>query len=107
MRSKEEAHDYRYFPDPDLPALLVNVAWQQEIRAALPELPQARRARMVSEYGITEYEAHVLTSTRALADLFESAARAAKNPKRVANLLQSELLGRLKARNLEIDQSPI
>ncbi len=107
MRSKEEAHDYRYFPDPDLPALLVNAAWQQEIRAALPDLPQARRARMVSEYGITEYDAHVLTSTRALADQFESAARAAKNPKRVANLLQSELLGRLKARNLEIDQSPI
>src|SRR6185312_11679017 len=107
MRSKEEAHDYRYFPDPDLPALLVNAAWQQEIRAALPDLPQARRARMVSEYGITEYDAHVLTSTRALADQFESAARAAKNPKRVANLLQSELLGRLKARNFEIDQSPI
>ena len=107
MRSKEEAHDYRYFPDPDLPALLVNATWQQEIRAALPELPQARRARLVSEYGITEYDAEVLTSTRALADQFESAARAAKNPKRVANLLQSELLGRLKARNFEIDQSPI
>lgn len=107
MRSKEEAHDYRYFPDPDLPPLLVNAAWQQEIRAALPELPQARRARMVSEYGVTEYDAQVLTSTRALADQFESAARAAKNPKRVANLLQSELLGRLKARNLDTEQSPI
>jgi aspartyl-tRNA(Asn)/glutamyl-tRNA(Gln) amidotransferase subunit B len=107
MRSKEEAHDYRYFPDPDLPPLLVNAAWQQKIRAALPELPEARRARMVSEYGITEYDAQVLTSTRALADQFESAARAAKNPKRVANLLQSELLGRLKARNLEVEQSPI
>src|SRR5262249_49432961 len=107
MRSKEEAHDYRYFPEPDLPPLVINAAWQQEIRSKLPELPEARRGRMVSDYGITEYDAEVLTSSKMLADQFESAARAAKNPKRVANLVQEELMGRLKAKGLEIEQSPI
>ncbi|HXZ28406.1 MAG TPA: Asp-tRNA(Asn)/Glu-tRNA(Gln) amidotransferase GatCAB subunit B, partial [Terriglobales bacterium] len=71
------------------------------------ELPDARRRRLVAEYGITEYDAGVLTTSRALAEQFEQAARAARNPKRVANLVQSELLGRLKARSLEIAQSPI
>ena len=107
MRSKEHAHDYRYFPEPDLLPLVVDEKWQREIRRQLPELPEARRARMVSEYGITEYDAGVLTASRALADQFEEAARAAKNPKRVANLVQSELMGRLKAKGLEIEQSPI
>jgi aspartyl-tRNA(Asn)/glutamyl-tRNA(Gln) amidotransferase subunit B len=107
MRSKEEAHDYRYFPEPDLLPLVVDSKWQQEIRASLPELPEARRQRMVTEYGITPYDAGVLTATRALADQFEQAARSAKNPKRVANLLQGEIMGRLKARGLEIEQSPI
>jgi aspartyl-tRNA(Asn)/glutamyl-tRNA(Gln) amidotransferase subunit B len=107
MRSKEHAHDYRYFPEPDLLPLVVDESWQAQIRNQLPELPEARRARMVSEYGITEYDAGVLTATRALADQFEEAARAARNPKRVANLVQSELMGRLKARGLEIEQSPI
>ena len=107
MRSKEHAHDYRYFPEPDLLPLIVDERWQSEIRRQLPELPEARRARMVSEYGITEYDAGVLTASRTLADQFEEAARAAKNPKRVANLVQSELMGRLKAKGLEIEQSPI
>ena len=107
MRSKEEAHDYRYFPEPDLLPLVVNAKWQEEIRASLPELPEARRARMIAEYGITTYDAGVLTGTRSLADQFEEAARSAKNPKRVANLVQSELMGRLKVRQLEIEQSPI
>jgi len=107
MRSKEQAHDYRYFPEPDLPPLRVGAAWQAEIRKQLPELPDARRRRLVAEYGITEYDAGVLTTSRALAEQFEQAARAARNPKRVANLVQSELLGRLKARSLEIAQSPI
>ena len=75
--------------------------------AKLPELPEARRARMVTQYGITEYDATTLTSSRTLADQFEQAAAAAKNPKRVANLVQSELLGRLKAKGLEIERSPI
>jgi aspartyl-tRNA(Asn)/glutamyl-tRNA(Gln) amidotransferase subunit B len=107
MRSKEQAHDYRYFPEPDLLPLVVDEKWQGEIRSQLPELPQARRNRMIGDYGITEYDAHVLTATKSFADQFEAAAKAAKNPKRVANLVQGELMGRLKARGLEIEQSPI
>jgi aspartyl-tRNA(Asn)/glutamyl-tRNA(Gln) amidotransferase subunit B len=107
MRSKEQAHDYRYFPEPDLLPLVVDEKWQSAIRASLPELPEARRERMMKEYGITAGDAHTLTMTQALADQFESAARKAKNPKRVANLVQSELLGRLKALGLELEQSPI
>jgi len=107
MRSKEEAHDYRYFPEPDLLPLVVNDNWQAEIRRMLPELPEARRQRLVAEYGITEYDAQVLTATKSLAEQFEAAAKAARNPKRVANLVQSELMGRLKARGLEVEASPI
>ncbi len=107
MRSKEQAHDYRYFPEPDLLPLVVDEKWQREIRRMLPELPEERRLRMVAEYGITEQDAAVLTASKSLADQFESAARAAKNPKRVANLVQSELMGRLKAKGLGIEQSPI
>ncbi len=107
MRSKEEAHDYRYFPEPDLLPLVVSPTWQEEIRSSLSEMPEARRERMVSQYGITAYDASVLTASRTLADQFEEAARSAKNPKRVANLVQSEIMGRLKARGLEIEQSPI
>src|SRR6266536_571081 len=107
MRSKEQAHDYRYFPEPDLLPLVVDEKWRGEIHATLPELPEARRKRMMADYGITSQDAHVLTMTRPLADQFESAAKAAKNPKRVANLVQSELMGRLKARGLDIEQSPV
>ena len=107
MRSKEQAHDYRYFPEPDLLPLVVDARQQAAIREKLPELPEARRKRMVADYGITEYDAQVLTVSKSLADQFEEAARAAKNPKRVANLVQSELMGRLKAKGLEIEQSPI
>jgi aspartyl-tRNA(Asn)/glutamyl-tRNA(Gln) amidotransferase subunit B len=107
MRSKEQAHDYRYFPEPDLLPLVVNESWKAEIARALPELPEARRTRMVRDYGITEYDAQVLTASKSLADRFESAAKAAKNPKRVANLVQGELMGRLKAKGIEIEQSPI
>src|ERR1700719_267574 len=107
MRSKEQAHDYRYFPEPDLLPLVVDEKWKAEIARAMPELPEARRARMVKDYGITEYDAHVLTSSKSLADQFEAAAKAAKNPKRVANLVQGELMGRLQANGLEIEQSPI
>jgi aspartyl-tRNA(Asn)/glutamyl-tRNA(Gln) amidotransferase subunit B len=107
MRSKEQAHDYRYFPEPDLLPLVVDEKWKAEIAKTLPELPEARRARLVKEYGITEYDAQVLTVSKALADQFEAAAKAAKNPKRVANLVQGELMGRLKAKGAEIEQSPI
>ncbi|HTS07928.1 MAG TPA: Asp-tRNA(Asn)/Glu-tRNA(Gln) amidotransferase subunit GatB [Candidatus Eisenbacteria bacterium] len=107
MRSKEQAHDYRYFPEPDLLPLVVDEKWRSEIARALPELPEARRARMMKDYGITEYDAQVLTVSKSLADQFEQAARAAKNPKRVANLVQGELMGRLKARGVSVEQSPI
>src|SRR5438128_8280066 len=107
MRSKEQAHDYRYFPEPDLLPLVVDEKWRADIRALVPELPEARRERMIADYGITEKDAQVLTSSKALADQFEEAAKSAKNPKRVANLVQSELMGRLKAKGLEIEQSPI
>jgi aspartyl-tRNA(Asn)/glutamyl-tRNA(Gln) amidotransferase subunit B len=107
MRSKEQAHDYRYFPEPDLLPLVVDEKWKGEIAKTLPELPEARRARFVKDYGITEYDAQVLTVSKSLADQFEAAAKAAKNPKRVANLVQGELMGRLKARGVEIEQSPI
>jgi aspartyl-tRNA(Asn)/glutamyl-tRNA(Gln) amidotransferase subunit B len=107
MRSKEQAHDYRYFPEPDLLPLVVDEKWRADIRALLPELPEARRKRMIADYGITEKDAQVLTSSKAFADQFEEAAKSAKNPKRVANLVQSELMGRLKSKGLEIEQSPI
>jgi aspartyl-tRNA(Asn)/glutamyl-tRNA(Gln) amidotransferase subunit B len=107
MRSKEQAHDYRYFPEPDLLPLVVDEKWKAEIRKTLPELPEARRARLVKEYLITEYDAQVLTVSKLLADQFEAAAKAAKNPKRVANLVQGELMGRLKAKGVEIESSPI
>ena len=107
MRSKEQAHDYRYFPEPDLLPLVVDEEWKAEIAGTLPELPEARRLRLTREYGITEYDAEVLTVSKALADQFEEAAKAAKNPKRVANLVQSELMGRLKTKGIEIESSPI
>ena len=91
MRSKEQAHDYRYFPEPDLPPLVVGAAWQAEILKAMPELPEARRARMIAEYEITAQDAMTLTATRAFADSFENAAKRAKSAKRVANLVQGRV----------------
>ncbi|HZM09689.1 MAG TPA: Asp-tRNA(Asn)/Glu-tRNA(Gln) amidotransferase subunit GatB [Candidatus Limnocylindrales bacterium] len=107
MRSKEQAHDYRYFPEPDLLPLVVDEACRKQIAAQLPELPEDKRKRLVEHYGITEADAATLTRTQSMADQFEEAASAAKNPKRVANLVQAELLGRLKVKGLEIEQSPI
>ena len=107
MRSKEQAHDYRYFPEPDLLPLVVDEAWRKQIAEKLPELPEAKRKRLVEQYSITEADAATLTRTQSMADQFEEAATAAKNPKRVANLVQAELLGRLKVKGLEIEQSPI
>ncbi len=107
MRSKEQAHDYRYFPEPDLPALVVGGAWKAEILKALPELPEPRRKRMIEAYGITEQDAMTFTATRAFADQFEGAARRAKSPRRVASLLTSEITMRLRAAGLEPEQSPI
>jgi aspartyl-tRNA(Asn)/glutamyl-tRNA(Gln) amidotransferase subunit B len=107
MRSKEQAHDYRYFPEPDLPPLLVSGAWRAILAARMPELPEARRKRMIAEYEISMQDAHTLTATRGFADQFETAAKQAKSPRRVANLILSELMGRLKAKGLDLEQSPI
>ncbi|HEX4758297.1 MAG TPA: Asp-tRNA(Asn)/Glu-tRNA(Gln) amidotransferase subunit GatB [Terracidiphilus sp.] len=107
MRSKEQAHDYRYFPEPDLPPLMVSADFLAEARGQLPELPEARRARMISEYDLNIQDAHTLTASREFADRFEAAAKTAKNPRRVANVLLSEVGGRLKALGLEQEQSPV
>jgi aspartyl-tRNA(Asn)/glutamyl-tRNA(Gln) amidotransferase subunit B len=107
MRSKEQAHDYRYFPEPDLPPLIVSADFLAETKRKLPELPEARRARMIAEYELASQDAFTLTAERAFADRFEAAARTARNPRRVANLLISELGGRLKALGLEQEQSPV
>ena len=92
MRSKEEAHDYRYFPEPDLPPLVVDAARIEQVRATMPELPEARRRRFVTQYAIPEYDAGVLTQSAALADYFEAAAASAGNPKGVSNWIMGELL---------------
>jgi aspartyl-tRNA(Asn)/glutamyl-tRNA(Gln) amidotransferase subunit B len=92
MRSKEYAHDYRYFPEPDLVPLALDHAWIDSIRGALPELPRARRQRFVTEYGLPAYDAGVLTQSRALAEYYEAAVRAFPQPKLVSNWVMSELL---------------
>ncbi len=97
MRSKEQAHDYRYFPEPDLPPLVVGAEWQAEIEKMMPELPEARRARMIAEYEISAQDAATLTATREFADRFEAAAKKAKSPRRVASVLLSEITMRLRA----------
>jgi aspartyl-tRNA(Asn)/glutamyl-tRNA(Gln) amidotransferase subunit B len=107
MRSKEQAHDYRYFPEPDLPPLIVGPEWQKQILSAMPELPEARRARLASEYGLSAQDAATLTTDRALGDRFELAAKSAKSPKRVASILLSEITMRLRAAEIELDQSPV
>jgi aspartyl-tRNA(Asn)/glutamyl-tRNA(Gln) amidotransferase subunit B len=107
MRSKEQAHDYRYFPEPDLPPLVLKPEFIAQKRAELPELPEARRKRMIAEYELNVKDAHTLTSSREFADRFEAAAKTAKNPRRVANILLSELPGRLNALGLQLDQSAI
>jgi aspartyl-tRNA(Asn)/glutamyl-tRNA(Gln) amidotransferase subunit B len=107
MRSKEQAHDYRYFPEPDLPPLVISAELLSETRKKLPELPEARRKRMIAEYDLTVQDAHTLTASRQFADRFEAAAKTARNPRRVANVLLSEVGGRLKALGLEQEQSPV
>jgi aspartyl-tRNA(Asn)/glutamyl-tRNA(Gln) amidotransferase subunit B len=92
MRSKEYAHDYRYFPEPDLVPLQLDPTWIESIRAALPELPRARRQRFVSQYGLPAYDAEILTQSRALAEYYETAVRAHPNAKAISNWIMSELL---------------
>jgi aspartyl-tRNA(Asn)/glutamyl-tRNA(Gln) amidotransferase subunit B len=103
MRSKEEAHDYRYFPEPDLAPLRLEVAWIDAMRQTLPELPDQRRVRLVSQYGLPEYDAGVLTQSMALADYFEAAARAAGNPKAASNWIMGEVLRTSRERHVAIE----
>jgi aspartyl-tRNA(Asn)/glutamyl-tRNA(Gln) amidotransferase subunit B len=107
MRSKEYAHDYRYFPDPDLVPLVVDPAWVEEIRRTLPELPETKRRRFVEEYGIPEYDAGVLTASKELAGYYETCVRAHRDAKTVSNWVMVELLGRLNKDGKDIGQSPI
>jgi aspartyl-tRNA(Asn)/glutamyl-tRNA(Gln) amidotransferase subunit B len=108
MRSKEEAHDYRYFPEPDLPPLVVSREKMEAIRAGMPELPAQMRARFETRFGLSPYDADVLTGSRELAAYYEDLAAAhAADPKRAANWLANELLGRLKERGIDIAASPV
>lgn len=107
MRSKEEAHDYRYFPEPDLVPVVVDEQWIEKIRSSLPELPEQKRERFAAEYQIPPYDAGVLTSTRALADYFEECVRRHPEPKIISNWIMSELLRELKDDNRDIADCPI
>jgi aspartyl-tRNA(Asn)/glutamyl-tRNA(Gln) amidotransferase subunit B len=107
MRGKEEAHDYRYFPDPDLVPLKIDENWVEEIRKSLPELPSEKRERFIREYQIPEYDAEILTSTKAMANYYEECIRLFPEPKTVSNWMMGELLKELKRDEREIDQCPV
>ena len=107
MRSKEKAHDYRYFPEPDLLPVHVGDQWRESVRSSLPELPAAKRARFVSDFAVTRYDAEVLTDTQSLANYFESVVKAGVPGKAAANWMQTELLRRLNDSGREITASPV
>ena len=107
MRSKEDAHDYRYFPEPDLLPLVVDAAWLETVRSALPELPDAKRARFQSQYQLPVYDAAVMTSSRALAAYYEAAVAAGADPKPASNWSLTEVLALVNARGVDISQSPV
>ncbi len=107
MRSKEKAHDYRYFPEPDLLPVHVGAAWRDAVKNALPELPEAKRSRFVASYGISPYDAGVLTSSQELADYFEAVVKVGALGKSAANWIQTELLRRLNDSGTEITASPV
>jgi len=106
MRSKEEAHDYRYFPEPDLVPIALDSVWIEKIRASLPELPEARKKRYVEEYGLPEYDAGILTASKVLADFFEEAVAKSRNAKAVSNWIMGDLMRILKERDMEVDDIP-
>ncbi|MCK4729540.1 MAG: Asp-tRNA(Asn)/Glu-tRNA(Gln) amidotransferase subunit GatB [Desulfobacterales bacterium] len=107
MRSKEEAHDYRYFPDPDLLPLVIDEQWVEEIRKSLPELPAAKKSRFITDYDLPSYDAELLTGSRALADYFEACAKRFSEPKTVSNWVKGSLLAALNAENKTIEQTPV
>ena len=102
MRSKEEAHDYRYFPDPDLVQIHIDEEWKARVRASIPELPDARKARYTADFGLPSYDAEVITSSKKLADFFEESLQYTKDAKSVANWIMGDLLGYLNANGLEL-----
>ncbi|HEY2491496.1 MAG TPA: Asp-tRNA(Asn)/Glu-tRNA(Gln) amidotransferase subunit GatB [Paenibacillus sp.] len=107
MRGKEQAHDYRYFPDPDLVTLLIDEEWKERIRATIPELPDARKERYTTEYGLPSYDAAVITSTKTFADFFEESLNYTKDAKAVSNWIMGDVLGYLNSSNLEFSQVKI
>ena len=107
MRSKEEAHDYRYFPEPDLPPLVVSESRRQAIASALPELPEQRRRRFIEQYALPAYDAGLLTQTRGVADYFEATAKHSGNPKAASNWVMGEILRNMKERGVEIEAVPV
>ena len=107
MRSKEEAHDYRYFPDPDLLPLDLDPEWVEEIRAALPELPDAKKERFIGDFGLTAYDAGVLVAEKETADFYESVVGAARDPKLVANWVTGEYFGALNRSGLALAEAPV
>ena len=107
MRTKEDAADYRYFPDPDLPPLVVAPEWVEQVRAGMPELPRAMAARFVQQYGLPEYDATTLTQSPAMAAYFESAAKACGQPKLASNWVMGEVSRRLNAQEIAIEQAPV
>ena len=106
LRSKEDAHDYRYFPDPDLVEVVIDEAWLDRVAASMPELPAARRARL-EELGLSPYDAAVLTQSQARLDYFDEVMASIEDPKLVANWIQGELLGALNAQDREIEDAPV
>ena len=107
MRSKEDAADYRYFPDPDLPPLVIAPAWVDQVRAGMTELPRVMAQRFASQYGLSDYDATALTQSRAIATYFEAAAQACGQPKLAGNWITGELARRLNATDLSIEQAPV
>jgi aspartyl-tRNA(Asn)/glutamyl-tRNA(Gln) amidotransferase subunit B len=107
MRTKEDAHDYRYFPDPDLPPLVIAPEWVERVKGEMPELPRVMAARFVADYGLPEYDASMMTQSKAFGAFFEAAAKACQQPKLVSNWLMGEVSRRLNAAEQDIAQSPI
>src|ERR1700730_13342937 len=107
MRSKEKAHDYRYFPEPDLLPIHVDAAWREEVRANLPELPAAKRARLIDSYGISPYDVELLTATRIISEYFEATVRAGAPGKAAANWILTELIRRLNEKKIPFADNPI
>jgi aspartyl-tRNA(Asn)/glutamyl-tRNA(Gln) amidotransferase subunit B len=107
MRTKEDAADYRYFPDPDLPPLVIAPEWVEQVKAGMPELPRVMAARFVSDYGLPEYDATTLTQSKAMGAYFEDAARASGQPKLASNWIMGEVSRRLNAQEIGIEQAPV